>query len=562
MAQLPSAESLGERPVPVLPRRTPMIAYYRPTTGLEDFGSQELARGAGEMESAAVLALNAKQQQDTLRAEDAFTQLRQAQIGLTFGQNGFALLRGGAAVNAPILKTYGAQFDQAAANIAGGLDNDNQRQLFQQRANVAGLQFREDIVRHIAQQNDVYAGDVFRSKLDTEEQAAAARWATPDAASVPLLNIDNAIHDFATRYGKPQEWVDATRQNARSKVYGAIIRQGLSSVGAEGARKLFDAYSPELLASDRAQLDATIESRSYTEMMRQEIAESRAERRAEHNLRLAQTANESALLADTLSGKPPDTGTLSTMLRQQRISPGGMAGILALERRGEDLPDNTPAALDLYKNYAQGTLKPDDVMAAASNGQIKASTAKSLLVGIANRGARSDSAEARGYFSTLRTVFQGQGIDQGFIKDPDAAARWAGVQKAWTEDVDVKGMSVRDAFNDVAARFQPPGHPPVTWEQPRFGAIIDAGDITGVSLKTQAAFDSGQLSQAALDDQKRVIFQYKRFFDQQAAAAAALRATRATQGTAQPKPISPSSAPATAVVPTRSESLFLTPQGY
>ena len=109
MAQLPTAEALGETPVPVLPRRTPMLAYYRPTTGMEEVPAQELNRGAGELAGAAQVALRAKEQQDNLRAEDALNQLRTKETDLTFGANGFANLKGAQAVNQPVLKSYGGQ---------------------------------------------------------------------------------------------------------------------------------------------------------------------------------------------------------------------------------------------------------------------------------------------------------------------------------------------------------------------------------------------------------------------------------------------------------------------
>ena len=48
MAKLPDQTALGERPAPVLPRRTPMIAEYRPTTGMEGATAEQLGHTAGE----------------------------------------------------------------------------------------------------------------------------------------------------------------------------------------------------------------------------------------------------------------------------------------------------------------------------------------------------------------------------------------------------------------------------------------------------------------------------------------------------------------------------------
>ena len=261
MAKLPGAEAFGERPVVNLPRRTPMIATYRPTSGFEETASQELGQSASEFSQAANVALQAKEQQDNLRAEDAVTQLRQRQMELTLGPQGFANLKGGDAVNKPILKQYGGMFDQAAADLSGTLDNDYQKQLFSRRAAVAGMQLREDIGRHILQQGNVYADTVYKSKMDVEANVAASRWDKPDAAVVPMLNIENMINQRARYLGMTgpdgDAWVKDQRQQAESKVYSNMVKQALVSDPAKGpfvARELLQAHGDVINPDMRAVL--------------------------------------------------------------------------------------------------------------------------------------------------------------------------------------------------------------------------------------------------------------------------------------------------------------------
>src|SRR3990167_373158 len=238
MARLPGAEALGDRPLPTLPRRTPLVADYRGTSGFEETSAQVLGHSASELQQAAGIALQMQEQHDEVRAEDAFNQLRQRQIEMTFGKEGFVNLKGGDAVNRPVLKEYGGAFDASAATLAGTLDNDFQRQRFTKRSQVAGIQMREDIARHVAHQSDVYADTVFKSKLDVEAKVAGARWNTPDAALVPLLNIDSAIDAQARRMGlagnEGQAWVDDMRMKARSNVYSTMVKQALVSDPANG----------------------------------------------------------------------------------------------------------------------------------------------------------------------------------------------------------------------------------------------------------------------------------------------------------------------------------------
>lgn len=261
MAKLPDATAFGERPTPQLARRTPMVATYRPTSGFEGATAEEMGQSGAEFSQAARVALEAKDQQDNLVAEDAYNRLRAKQTELTLGPDGFANLKGGDAVNRPVLKEYGGALDQAAADISGGLQNDYQRQLFSRRAAVAGMQMREDIGRHILQQNNIYSQTVYDAGLDVESKAAAARWDKPDAATVPMLNIENKINQRARFLGMTGEegkvWVQDQRQKAESKVYASMVESALVSDPATGpfaARELLKAHGDVINPDVRAVL--------------------------------------------------------------------------------------------------------------------------------------------------------------------------------------------------------------------------------------------------------------------------------------------------------------------
>lgn len=247
MAQLPDFEALGERPAPVQPRRTPNIALYRPTSGMEEVPAQVMAHSGAEMQQAAHMALASQEYQDSLRAEDAFTKLRQTQIDLAYGKTGFMGLKGGDAVNKPILKTYGDQFDQQAGEISSGLDNDYQRQLFQRRAQIAGMQLRRDLVRHVVGQQQQYASDVLKGTVETESQHAAV-----NPASVPLaaLRIDRAIEEYGGHFGKPREWVEGQQTINKSALYAKVVEQTLDTDPGQ-ALQLYKAYADGMTPNDR-----------------------------------------------------------------------------------------------------------------------------------------------------------------------------------------------------------------------------------------------------------------------------------------------------------------------
>jgi len=217
VARLPGQEAFGQTPLPTAPRG---ISTYSPTSGMEMGPASGLAQSAADLADASQIALRMKEQHDGLRAEDAFNQLRKNQIELTYGKDGYSNLKGANAVNKPVLKDYGTRFDQTAQNISSGLDNEYQKQLFQKRAQVTGLEFRQGLVTHIAKESDVYANNVFKGTLQTEIDSATANPATTDLS---LTRIDNAINSQAERFGAPKEWVDAAKTDARSKLYAAQV---------------------------------------------------------------------------------------------------------------------------------------------------------------------------------------------------------------------------------------------------------------------------------------------------------------------------------------------------
>jgi len=93
---------------------------------------------------------------DNMRAEDAFNQLRQRQQDLTMGEKGFVHAKGADAVTKPLMQDYSQQFTDVADEISQTLATPRQKELFRQRADRASLQCRDDLLRHVVREGDVY----------------------------------------------------------------------------------------------------------------------------------------------------------------------------------------------------------------------------------------------------------------------------------------------------------------------------------------------------------------------------------------------------------------------
>jgi len=246
MPKLPSAADLaGGRPgVPLLGGVN--AARPGPVPNVADGGAAgmvELGRalqGAGDQ----VFKVFEREQQraDTMRAEDAFNQLRERQLDLSLGkENGFANLRGGDAANGDLLGKWSKRFGEEQKRIESTLGNDRQREAFRQRSATALAGFQGDILRHVAQQTDVYALSVYKGTLDTETRNAMANWSDPQAIATSLERINNAVTQEADRSGWSPEAAAAARMQAASGVHATVIAQALVNENAAYAQRYYAA---------------------------------------------------------------------------------------------------------------------------------------------------------------------------------------------------------------------------------------------------------------------------------------------------------------------------------
>lgn len=225
---------------------------------MEGVAGQELAVSGEHMQVAAQVAMRMQDEQDTLRAEDAFNKLRKQQIDLTSGQQGYMNLKGENAVNQPVLREYGAKFDQTAQGLSDGLDNDFQRKLFMHRAQIAGLELRQGIVHHVSQQSDVYAKNVHDATLQNEIGIAAA---DPSKTGASIARIDANAANYAARFGLGEDHWKQEQLAARSAIFKGQIGTLIATNPIQAEKyfntpAVFDSLSP----SDRAVLSHQVKA--------------------------------------------------------------------------------------------------------------------------------------------------------------------------------------------------------------------------------------------------------------------------------------------------------------
>ena len=154
----------------------------------------------------------------TLQAEDAYTKLRNWQLDQTVGPQGFTSLKGAASVNGPSLQDITGKFQQTSEQIGQGLVGVAATK-FQQRAAVAGIQFKEDFLRHSVAQSAVWSNEVTNTSVDAEIRNIAANPLDDNAIGFSMARINGLIdaHGADPHVGWSKGQIDAVKIAAAQK---------------------------------------------------------------------------------------------------------------------------------------------------------------------------------------------------------------------------------------------------------------------------------------------------------------------------------------------------------
>lgn len=255
MATLPSVDKIQ--------RQAP-----RPALGIAqspDVPMGELAMGtalqqAGSQFGSLSEEINREMQRvNKVRVEDAFSQLRNSQVDMTVGPDGFQQKKGGNAIKTPLLKDYSEKFNGEIDKISQSLENDNQRELFKQAAQVSKIQFTQDILQHLNVENKSYQKEVYNGAVVSEVRNASAQWNNPMAVAASLERIRAATNRYADENGFPEEYRNAAQLQDFSKVHSAVIGQALASKNFEYAKAWFDQYRDEIDPQTAKTLESSVE---------------------------------------------------------------------------------------------------------------------------------------------------------------------------------------------------------------------------------------------------------------------------------------------------------------
>jgi soluble lytic murein transglycosylase len=227
--------------------------------GFLDVGQQQALAATqnalGAVQHAALsMHLQALEDTNRLRVQDAENQLIQHDQDAAFGDNGWRRQTGAAVFTQQnskpltdnVLDSRQAKIDE----IIKGLGNDYQRTLFKQRADQSGLSLRGHLMNHENEQGRVYKRGVLVQGLDTAERQMSLFYNDGAQVQAALDNIQQFSVDLGElEHGSQEIGQVAAKQRASSAINSAI-QAALQQQDHASATRLLQQFSGHMEASD------------------------------------------------------------------------------------------------------------------------------------------------------------------------------------------------------------------------------------------------------------------------------------------------------------------------
>lgn len=259
---IPTADNFSR----VMPSGGGAVSSYDPNivtraqqnaTSLTDQSAQNLAQANEQLAGTVSNDANQwaqiqKQKIDTTRVQDAVNQMNASDLDMTYGDKGYAQIKGANFVNAdkPVIPDYIDRRKQAADQISSTLSPDQQR-MFNAHAQQTGLEFQKGLLTHAIQQHDVYDQQTQLGTLQTAEDQAGANYSDPMAVFIAKANVNDTLSE-SEKNGRAPDLVASQKFTAISSINTKVIQSALENNDVTFAEKYLkdnaDAMTPSVAA--------------------------------------------------------------------------------------------------------------------------------------------------------------------------------------------------------------------------------------------------------------------------------------------------------------------------
>jgi soluble lytic murein transglycosylase len=216
--------------------------------------AQQFARGVGSGLNA---FMQAKQEADQTRVDDALNQLREAELDLTFNpETGYTNLKGVQALERPDKKPLSSEYfdklNSRRAEILQSLGNDDQRQLFDARSNDRLTAFKGNLMNYEGDQFRSYQLSVTEGTIGTATNQVAQFYNDPDKVNDGVLSIQSSVAKQGRLQGWSAEQITNISQKQVSAAHMGAIAQamGQGPAGVMQAEQYLRAYKDQMTPQD------------------------------------------------------------------------------------------------------------------------------------------------------------------------------------------------------------------------------------------------------------------------------------------------------------------------
>jgi hypothetical protein len=192
---------------------------------------------------AAKMALEARQQADQLRVDDATIQLTKARTAMQVEAMG---LTGRAALERPdnksLMDEYSEKMRKVADEVGGTLGNPQQKQAFKHHANLMTDQLMGTLGTHVVQQQKQFQADTWRDGAEQYAKQGGLLWGDAAMVAESRAGIEGIIAKMAKANGwdatKDKAIIDSTRDQLLAPLHTGVVQGMLGASKPEMA----DAY--------------------------------------------------------------------------------------------------------------------------------------------------------------------------------------------------------------------------------------------------------------------------------------------------------------------------------
>ena len=267
MPKLPDASAFGARPTPQ--PNLGVVSISAGDEGAMNAPAAQVIKAGGDMEQAAnqTFAANkefeakAKIEQhklDTVRAEEAFNKLREHELDLQQGDDGYTKVKGINAISNPVLQTYSKRYADRVAELASTLTTDDQRTMFNARAQAAGVGYREGILRHLAAEGKVAGEQQWQATQTIEGRMITANWADDKVVASSIVRLEAGLKQQAQNNGWDPAYTEAMRQQVMGKVWDTVIDQAVANGNLNYAKEVYEQNKDQVAPATAKELAAKV----------------------------------------------------------------------------------------------------------------------------------------------------------------------------------------------------------------------------------------------------------------------------------------------------------------